>query len=58
MVPTRFDSASDTPGLNWTRMLKVPSLNGGRNERGSVKAAMAAPTTRMSVTPRMSFALS
>ena len=31
--------------IELTCMLKVPSLKGGRNERGSVKAAAAAPIT-------------
>ncbi len=35
IAPTRLDSASEMPGLKLTWMVKVPSLNGGRNERGS-----------------------
>ncbi len=58
MVPTRFDSASETPGIELTRMVKVPSLNGGRNARGNVKAAIAAAAiTSTSVTPRIDAAV-
>ena len=37
--PTRFDSASEMPGLNSMLMVKVPSLNGGRKARGSSSGA-------------------
>ena len=40
--PTRLDSASETPGLNARLMVKVPSLNCGRNARGSSNAPAAA----------------
>ena len=45
MRPTRFDSASEMPGLNSMLMVKVPSLKGGRNARGSSAAPPAAATT-------------
>ena len=40
--PTRFDSASEMPGLNSMLIVKVPSLKGGRNARGSSAAPIAA----------------
>jgi hypothetical protein len=49
MRPTRVDSASEIPGLKTRLMVKVPSLKGGRNARGSADAATAAASTATAV---------
>ena len=43
--PTRLDSASEMPGRSSIEIVKVPSLKGGRNERGSSAALKAATAT-------------
>src|SRR4029453_3111370 len=45
MSPTRLDSASDIPGRSSIEMVSVPSLKGGRNERGSSEALKPAVAT-------------
>ncbi len=50
MSPTRWLSASEIPGLNSMLMVSVPSLKGGRNERGNWNASAPAATTPASVT--------
>jgi hypothetical protein len=40
-VPMRLDSASEVPGLSSTLTVSVPSLKGGRKERGK-KGTLAA----------------
>ena len=47
--PTRLDSASETPGLNWSVRVNEPSLNGGRKARGSMKAPASAMATATEV---------
>ncbi len=43
--PTRLDSASEMPGRSSIEMVSVPSLKGGRKERGRNKALKAASAT-------------
>ena len=43
--PRRFDSTKEMPGLKVVLIVKVPSLNGGRNARGSTVVAKAAIAT-------------
>ena len=52
-VPMRLDSASDVPGLSNTLTVNVPSLKGGKNERGkngtlaaTASTTINAPTSR------------
>ena len=46
MSPTRLDSASEMPGRSSMEIVSVPSLKGGRNERGSSVALNAAMRDR------------
>ncbi len=43
--PTRWLSAREMPGLNSIEIVSVPSLKGGRNERGNCVAKAPAAMT-------------
>ena len=42
-IPRRFDSSKDVPGGNVTLIVKLPSLNSGRNSRPNVGTSINAP---------------
>ena len=42
-MPILFDSSNDVPGGNVTFIVKLPSLNSGRNSRPKVGTSINAP---------------